>query len=54
MSEPSPIAMPRARALARAVALSPLRRIASADGPTNAMPASAHSAESSARSETKP
>ena len=54
MSEPSPIAMPSSRAVARAVALSPLRSMASAEGPTNAIPASAHSADSSGRSDTKP
>ena len=53
-SEPSLTAMPSSRAAARAVALSPLRRIAAADGPTNAIPASAHAAGSSGRSETKP
>ena len=46
--------MPSACAAARALALSPLRRIAAPDGPTNAMPASAQAADSSERSETKP
>ena len=54
ISEPSPTAMPSTRATARAAALSPLRRIASGRGPTNAIPASAQASESAARSETKP
>ena len=52
--EPSPTGDAESLASARAVALSPLRRIASSDGPTKAMPASAQAAGSSGRSERKP
>ena len=43
-SEPSLIGTPSSRASARAVALSPLRRIASAEGPTKAIPSSSQAA----------